>query len=73
MIPRAHPPTSPVQLRSAGHDRFRVTSHEFVRYERVDPTTLKYSEEHGPRGELAPRALIYRCTETGAERRWGLE
>lgn len=67
-------PTSPVILRSAGHDRFRVTPHEFVRYEDVDPATLKYSQDHGPRAlPTKARALIYRCLETGVERRWGLE
>jgi hypothetical protein len=73
--PRAPAPTSPVILRSAGHDRFKITTHEFVRYEELEPDQLKYSSDHGPRAldSSKPRALIYRCTETGAERRWGIE
>jgi hypothetical protein len=71
--PGAPLPTTPVHLPSAGLGEKRATKHEFVRYESVDPSTLKLSsddKEPSPRGRVA---LIYRCAETGAERRWGIE
>jgi hypothetical protein len=66
----AEPPTSPVQLRSDGYVAFRITTHDFVRYEYVDPSQLRGEARTSTR---KPMALIYRCRETGAERRWGLE
>ncbi len=45
---------------------WRATRHTFVRYEGV---TL-YTADGGPYPGVA---LIYRCNETGAERRWGIE
>lgn len=70
---RALPPTSPVCLPSLGHGERIATQHEFVRRQELDPATLKYSDEHGPRGTKPPVGLIYRCTDTGAERIWGVE
>lgn len=68
--PRAPAPQT-IWLPSVGLKESRATVHEFVRREAVPPDTLKYA--NGPRSMRPGEALIYRCTETGVERRWGLE
>ena len=66
-------PGEPAWLPSAGLDEKRATLHEFVRLDPLAPEDLKYSAEHGPRSTNPAYAVIYRCTETGAERRWGVQ
>jgi hypothetical protein len=66
-------PYEPAFLPSAGYEYKSATLHVFDRRQEVDPTTLRYSDDHGPRGTRIPIAIIYKCTETGAERVWGVE
>jgi hypothetical protein len=61
-------PLSPAWLPSAGLGESRATLHVFDRYE---PMTAEYTEGYGPRSGGSHSAIIYKCTETGAERRWG--
>jgi hypothetical protein len=58
-------------LPSAGLDYSRATPHTFTRYQQVALDTLKYA--NSPRSARPATVLIYTCTETGAERRWGIE
>jgi hypothetical protein len=59
-VPMMSVPKQRVVLPSAGLGERRATPHEFARFE---PVVVN--------GEKST-ALIYRCTETGAERRYGL-
>jgi hypothetical protein len=64
----------PAFLPSSGYGDGRATLHIFDRREEVPAEQLKLAQEHKPRGAQRPGiALIYKCTETGAEKRWGLE
>lgn len=65
---RTGPETPRAKLRLADG---RWTWHAFVRYEDVPAEDLLGGP--GPVGLRPGRALIYRCEETGVERRWGLE
>lgn len=66
------PDTLSAVLKSDGNNEF--TRHEWVATEEVrvpkyDPTTAKLDEK-----TLEPAfAFMFRCTQTGAIRRWGLE
>lgn len=53
-------PKQRVILPSAGLGERRATMHEFVRFDEIKV------------GDQDALALIYRCEETGAERRYGL-
>jgi hypothetical protein len=63
----------PAILPSAGYDYKEATLHVFDRRQEVDPSTLRWSDDHGPRGDRTAIAIVYKCTETGAERVWGVE
>lgn len=63
------PPTKRAFLVSNGYKERRATLHEFLRYQE-----LPLGATRGPslvRG--LTRAYVYRCTETGSERTWGIE
>lgn len=68
------PETTRALLPSAGHPHPPGppvwTWHEFHGYEEVPAEDLTSS---GPAGLRPGRALLFRCTDTGAVRRWGLE
>jgi hypothetical protein len=59
-------PTERAVLMSEGCHR--PTWHAFVRREEVPLSSLR-----GPRDISSAVGLIFRCEETGVERRWGLE
>lgn len=58
-------------LPSAGYDYMRATPHTFVRIEEIPVEQLQYPV--GPRSLRPGQAMIFRCSETGAERIWGME
>lgn len=64
-------PLEPAWLPSAGLGEARATLHVFDRYEPMSAEDVKYTDGHGPRALGSHTAVIYKCTETGAERRWG--
>lgn len=61
----------PAWLPSEGRADGRCTIHTFVRTEEVPADALKYA--NGPRSMRPGFAHVFRCTETGVERRWGIE
>lgn len=63
----------PAYLVSTGFMKPRATLHMFSHYERVDPKDLVFAEGHNPQSQSPGKALIYKCAETGAKRRWGCE
>ena len=58
-------------LPSAGFDYRKATLHTFVRHEEVPAEELKHA--NGPRSMRPGLAMIFVCTESGAERVWGME
>jgi hypothetical protein len=50
---------------SAGFDMMKATKHEFVG---VEPFAIKYATS-----TYRAHGMMYKCTETGAIRRWGYQ
>lgn len=63
---RLHDPdTKTPMLPSEGFDGMKWTKHEFVGFEEFP---IKYATS-----TYRAQGLIYKCTETGAQRRWGYQ
>lgn len=68
MNPVERPPERDILIPSRGYVDGRPTAHSFVRREIVPPEKLVGHWLGRP-----AQALIYRCVQTGAERRYGIE